>query len=64
MLVKTAFMLNPLEAKRKKTFGDEAVKGLVIDKVNKISFSLHTFLCQFYLGKGPHILLGFAPTQF
>ena len=31
MLVKTAFMLKPLEARRKKTHGNKAAVGLVID---------------------------------
>ena len=43
MLVKTAFMLKPLEARRKKTFGDLAVGGLVIDSV-KISKTQKLFL--------------------
>ena len=34
MLVKTVFMLKPLEARSKKTFGDAAWGGLVIYEVN------------------------------
>ena len=33
MLVKTVFMFRPLEAGRKKTFGDEAAEGLVMKRV-------------------------------
>ena len=35
MLVKAAFMLKTLEARRKKTFGDTTLGGLVIDRVKK-----------------------------
>ena len=36
MLDKTVFLLKPLEARRKKAFGDAAAKGLVIDRVKHV----------------------------
>ena len=38
-LIKTVFRLKSLEDRKKKTFDDEAVEGLVIDRVRK-DFSL------------------------
>ena len=49
MLVKTAFMLKPLEARRKKTFGDLAVGGLVIDSVKISKTQKNISFVSFYL---------------
>ena len=39
MLVRTAFMLKPLEARGKKTFSHAAARGFVMYRVKKILFS-------------------------
>ena len=66
MLGKTAFMLKPLEARRKTTVGAAAAGGLVIEKVKKVedseenNFSFFFFLRSYFIDRhtkyGPRAL--------
>ena len=56
MLVQPVFIFMPLEVRRNKTFGDEAVGGLVIDreiseKKHSLTMSLDSSLFQSYGGQ-------------